>query len=169
MARNVDEQDKEVNETLLAIREGRNHIATVLQQLTGAMQQLAPLHRGAPSHHSGGGSVARTPRAARAPTRNTDRPLMSIFVGNDAKEEVAPPTATGLLPDNVMAMYDEWDLFPDPVKQNLTFIQYLNQKREAKRSQPDRRPRIQNRDLKHAMTKLSLPTFDGSSKTSARA
>jgi hypothetical protein len=47
---------------------------------------------------------------------------MPIFVGNVAEEEVAPPAATRLLPDNVMATYNEWDLFPDPVKQNLTFV-----------------------------------------------
>ena len=67
-----------------------------------------------------------------------------------------------------MAMFDEWDLFPDPIKQNLTFVQYLNQKREADRQQRDRRPRAPNRDLKHAMNKLTLATFDGSSQTAAR-
>ncbi len=123
MAHNVDEQDQEVRETLQAIREGQNNIATVLQQLTGTMQHLAPINRGPPSHHSGGGSVASSPRAARAPTQNTDRPLMPIFVENNAEEEVAQPAATSLLLDNVMAMYDEWDLFPNPIKQNLTFVQ----------------------------------------------
>ena len=46
---------------------------------------------------------------------------MPVFVGNNA-EEVAQPAAPTLLPDNVMTMYDEWDLFPEPVKQNLTFV-----------------------------------------------
>ena len=41
-------------------------------------------------------------------------------------EDAAPPTIPNLLPDNVMTMFDEWDLFPDPIKQNLTFVQYLN-------------------------------------------
>ena len=99
------------------------------------MQQLAPINRESPSHHSGDGSVARSPRAARAPTRNTDRPLMPIFVGKNAEEEVVQPAATGLLPNNVMAVYHEWDLFLDLVKQNLTFVQYMNQKREAEWSQ----------------------------------
>ena len=45
----------------------------------------------------------------------------------------------------------------------------MNQKREAERPQQDRRPKVQNRDLKHAMNKLNLPTFDGSNKVLARA
>lgn len=133
------------------------------------MQHLAPAHRRTPSHHSGGGSVAGSPRAARAPTRNTDGPLMPIFAENNAEEEVAQSVAPGLLLGNVMAMYDEWDLFLDQVKLNFSFVEYMNQKRENERPQQDKRPRAQNRDLKHAMNKSSLPTFDGSNKTSARA
>lgn len=124
MARNEEAVDREVMATLRAIREGQNNLATALQQLTGAMQQLAPVNRGAPSHHSEGGSIAGSPRAARTTTRNTDRPLMPVFVGNNAKEEVAQPAGPALLPNNVMATYDEWDLFLDPVKQNLTFVQF---------------------------------------------
>lgn len=170
MARNAEAHDRdEVMETLRAIRDGQNNIATRLQQLIGAMQQLAPANRGAPSHHGGGGSVAGSPCAARASTRNTDRPLMPVFVGNNAEEEVAQPAAPALLPDNVMTIYDEWDLFLDPVEENLTFVQYMNQKREVERPHQDRRPKMQNRDLKHAMNKLTLPTFDGSNRTSARA
>ena len=169
MARNDVAMDREVMETMRAIREGQNNIAVALQQLTGAMQQLAPVNRRAPSHHSGGSSIAGTPRTARTPTRNTDRPSMPIFVGNNAKEEVAQPATPALLLDNIIAIYDEWDVLPDPIKQNLTFNQYMNQKREAERPQHDRRPRMQNRDLKHAMNKLTLPTFDGGNKTTARA
>ena len=169
MARNEEAMDREVMDTMRAIREGQNNIAAALQQLTGAMQQLAPVNRRAPSHHSGGGSTIGSPRTVRTPTRNTDRPLMPIFVGNNAEEEVAQPATPILLPDNIIAIYDEWDLLPDPIKQNLIFNQYMNQKREAGRPQHDRRPRMQNRDLKHAMNKLTLPTFDGSSKTTARA
>jgi len=53
---------------------------------------------------------------------------MPVF---SAEKEVAPPAAPNLLPDNVMAMYDEWDLLPDLVKQDLSFVQYLNQKIES--------------------------------------
>ena len=60
-------------------------------------------------------------------------------------------------------------MFPDQVKQNLTFVQYLNQKREVDRQQQERRPKALNRDLKHVMNKLTLPTFDGNGQTSARA
>ena len=80
MARNDEAIDREVMETMQFIREGKNNIATTLQQLTGAMQQLAPINRRVPNHHSGGGSIAGTPRTTRNPTRNTDKPLMPIFV-----------------------------------------------------------------------------------------
>lgn len=33
----------------------------------------------------------------------------------------------------------------------------------------DRRPKTQNKDLKHTTNKLSLPTYDGSNKTTAQA
>ena len=62
-----------------------------------------PVHRRAPSHHSGGGSIAGSPRAVRALTDNIDRPLMPIF----NVEEAVPPAAPNLLTDNVMAMFDE--------------------------------------------------------------
>ena len=123
MARNDEAIDREVMETMRPIREGKNNIATTLQQLTGAMQQLAPINRRVPNHHSGGGSIAGTPRTARTPTWNTDRPLMPVFVGNNAEEEVAQSATPTLLPDNIIAIYDEWDLLPDPIKQNLTFNQ----------------------------------------------
>ena len=113
MTRNETELDREVRETLRAIRDGLNDVDDALQQLAINIQQLAPVNRRALSHHSGGNSVVGSPRAIRAPTRNTDRPLMPVF---NAKEEAAPPTTPNLLPDNVMAIYDEWDLFPDPIK-----------------------------------------------------
>ena len=69
------------------------------------MQQLLPVQRRAPSHHSGGGSIARSPRAIRALTHNTDRPFMPVF--NAEEEEVVPPATPNLLPDNVMATFDE--------------------------------------------------------------
>ncbi len=87
----------------------------------------------------------------------------------NAEEEVPPPMAPNLLPKNVMAMFNEWDLFPDLVKQNMSFIQYLNRKRETERQQQDKRPRAPNKVLKNVMNKLSLPTFDGGNKTFARA
>ena len=169
MARNEEAMDREVMDTMRAIREGQNNIAAALQQLTGAMQQLAPVNRRAPSHHSGGGSTIGSPRTVRTHTRNTDRPLMPVFVGHNAEVEAPQPDTPALLVDNIVATYDEWDLLPDQIKRNLNFNQYMNQKREAEKSQQDRRPRMQNKDLKHAMNKLTLPTFDGSGKTTARA
>ena len=82
MARNDEAIDKEVMETMRAIREGQNNIATVLQKLTSAMQQLAPVNRRAPNHHTWVGSITGTPRTTRTPTQNIDRPLMPIFVGS---------------------------------------------------------------------------------------
>ena len=158
MAHDANEQEWEVRETLHAIRDGQYNIATTLQQLIGATQQLAPTHRRTPSHHNGARNVAGLPQAAKPPTQNTNRPLMPTFAENNVEEEVAQPTAAGLLPDNVMAIYNEWDLYLDLVKQNLTFIQYMKQKMESERTQQDKRPRAHNRDLKHAMNKFS-PQF----------
>ena len=67
--------------------------------------------------------MARSSQDASGPARNTDRPLMSSF---NVEEEVAPPVAPNLLPDKVMAMYYKWDLFLDLVKQNLSYVRYLN-------------------------------------------
>ena len=44
----------------------------------------------------------------------------------NAEGEVPPPPPPNLLPNNVIAVYDEWDLFHDPIKLNMSFVQYLN-------------------------------------------
>lgn len=75
MTHNETEQEREVRETLRAIKDGQDNIANAV----GTMQQLGLVNRRDPTHHSGGGSVASSPQANRAPTQNIDMPLMPIF------------------------------------------------------------------------------------------
>ena len=52
----------------------------------------------------------------------------------------------------------------------MTFERFVNQRREHYRSlRQDRRPRCQNSELKRAIGKLTIPTFDGSGKMIAQA
>ena len=69
------------------------------------MQKLLLVQRRASIHHTGGGSIVGSPQVVRVLTHNMDRPLMLVF--NAKEEEVVPPAAPNLLPDNVMATFDE--------------------------------------------------------------
>ena len=52
----------------------------------------------------------------------------------------------------------------------MPFERFVNQRREHYRAvKLDRRPRGQNNELKHATGKLTLTTFDGSSKMTVQA
>ena len=64
----IEGADREARETLRALRDGQNHVANVLQQLTQAIQQMNTGPRRPQSHHSEGGSAIGTPRGMGAPT-----------------------------------------------------------------------------------------------------
>ena len=61
MTHNEIEQDREIWETLRAIRDRQNNIADALQQLVINIQQLALVNRRALSYQSGGNSVVGSP------------------------------------------------------------------------------------------------------------
>lgn len=67
-----------------------------------------------------------------------------------------------------MPQHDEWDALPQRVKDHLNFDKFLTQKREHSRNKIDRRPWHRNNDLRHATSKLTLTTFDGSGRVTSR-
>lgn len=86
---------------------------------------------------------------------------------NELEGENAEEEGDELFVDNVMKAHNEWDLLTPQVKEHMNFGRFVTQRREHYKLRQDRRPRNQNRDLKHATNKITLPTFDGGGKVTA--
>lgn len=77
-----------------------------------------------------------------------------------------------------MVAYDEYKMLPNDVRQLINLNQFINQRRDKAKfrlERQERRSRGQTRqdtqpiEFKDALNKVSLPTFDGSRKVSARS
>ncbi|KAH9293543.1 hypothetical protein KI387_041248, partial [Taxus chinensis] len=115
------------------------------------------------------GSVRGSPRCElrhthtndRRATRTADRPMQPNFLPRDDPPEFEVTTGR---------ISDEWRSLPQHVRDVFPLPQYCAQRRDNMRVGQDRRPRAQqNRDLQHVTNKVTLSTFDGSGKISARA
>ena len=61
-----------------------------------------------------------------------------------------------------MAANVEWESLTPEVREHLIFDKFLSQRREHYKTRQDRRSSDQNKGLKHATHKFSLPMFDRS-------
>ena len=68
-----------------------------------------------------------------------------------------------------MAVTIEWESLTLEVREHLSFDKSLSQRREHYKTRQDRRPRDQNKDLKHAANNITLPMLDGSGKVRAQS
>ena len=80
-------------------------------------------------------------------------------------EDVEEPTFA----DVYMAAHDEWQRLTPGARELMHFDCFAQTRMDYYRSRQERRPRNQNKDLKQATNKLTLPMFDGSGKTTAQS
>lgn len=105
------------------------------------------------------------------PTHTYDRPTRPTFVRNEHEEEdMAEEEDEVAFIVNVTTLHDEWDALPR-VEEHLNFDMFMRQKREHsnKWNWNDRKTWNKTNDLKYAINKLTLSTFDGSSRVTTRS
>jgi len=164
--------DKNVGDLLRDIAAEQRQLTNALTQMM-QMQMMIRDHVRAISAPTSEGRVAGTPRGGRTCATTTDRPLQPRLLPREEEEEEVIEDDKGQpLADELVSIHDEYVALHDDVKEHLNFNQYMNQRKDRKKSRVEQRPRRQTRqhkEFKEIMNKVPLPNCDGSGKTSARA
>lgn len=160
--------DEETREFFRTMATGQQQVAQALQALTIIMERMNPPNRQNEDQEDNISAIG-SQRAQTTQSRTADRPTRPTFF--EPKEvPVEEVAADPIFVDTLMAANEEWELLAPQVRERITFERFVNQRREHYRAaRQDRRPRIQNNELKRATGKLSLTTFDGSSRMTTRA
>ncbi|KAH9322451.1 hypothetical protein KI387_017090, partial [Taxus chinensis] len=71
--------------------------------------------------------------------------------------------------DDIVANYEEYKVLPGEIREAISLTNFINLKKNRSGPRAEPRPQTNQRDLQQALGKLSLPTFDGSGKSTTRA
>ncbi len=114
--------------------------------------------------------MAGSQGAPRRRSWTENRPTHPTFLREEA-QEIGEDDLPDDFQDDLRAATAEWQALPPHVRELLNFDRYLNQRREHMRSSRQNRRFRGGHDseLQRAVSKLTLPSFNGSGQMTAQA